>query len=824
MKNIALLLIISLLSITVLQAQKVVPLGGYEFLNKKQKGQPEGLVKMNCDNLLPEDFVAVTAEDSIDITITVDTNGFETGSGYACLNCDDLEYGTLATTSEGFTYTANSDVEQGLDTLELAFCNPAGDNCSAVVTVVVVAQRAPRIFNFPAETLSPQEQINIDVPADELPGGSACRAFVDCEDDYLGNEQLVYFLSDIMLNNNFSYVAARYAGVDQVCFKLCNEYGLCDEYNYEFVIVRPNVNLPFFDDFSNDGNRPRTDLWQNEDVLVNRNYAVAPPSIGVATFDGVGPRGFAYPLAGSGVQTRDFLTSASINMGGASNQVITFYVQLRGLGDRPEINDSLRLEFLKPDGNWTNVWSTRGISPGFGNCLDTAFTAYQVPIGNQFYYDGFQFRFSNLSGETGALDNWNLDYVRIDVQSSNNFNFNDIALVEIPPSILENYTNMPYRQLVAGGEGLLRSTFLGGIENHFNDDKSISQSGYTIVNSGNELLEENFDPLNAVLGNTVAAFDDTPNAQNYQNFVDDLFDFSDDGAPININLNYNLNDDEFTEDTRATVVNSVLSNNTATITTTFADYYAYDDGSAELGLEALPGQTVVQRYEAFTDEVLRGVSIRLPRSNANVSNLSIDLVVFLGELEDGAAPDLSMTVNPIYVESFYSDSLGGYTSYAFPDSLDIPAGAFYVGWRQNGNCNDCVPVGLDRNTNISGTRFFRNSGDWFPLEGCSFGSLMIRPLVGDTQVPITSTDDVASASTTSIYPNPANDRVFIATQEQLELSQINWTLFSLTGNQIAKGIGNRTGIDLSTFTAGTYFLQLVNNTNGTTSYHKLIVQ
>ncbi|PHI20176.1 hypothetical protein CEQ90_09510 [Lewinellaceae bacterium SD302] len=828
MKQIALLLSLSLFTLTSLCAQEIVPLGGYDFLNVKPKGQPAGQAKMNCDNLLPDGFLQVTAEDSLDITINVDTNGFEVGSAYTCLNCDDLEFGELESTDAGFTYTANADVEQGLDTLELAFCNPDGDDCSVVQTVIVVAQRASRTFTFSAETLSPQERIDIEVPLDELPEGVACRFFADCEDGYLGNEQSVYFLRDIMVNNDFAYVAARYGGVDQVCLQVCNDLALCDEYIYEFEVVRPNIDLPFFDDFSNEGNRPRLELWQNQDVLVNRTLAVLPPSIGVATFDGIGPRGFAYPLDGTVTGPRDFLTSAPINMGGESNLAITFYAQLRGLGDRPEINDSLRLEFLRQDGEWQNVWSTRGISTGFGNCVDTAFTFYQVDIGNQFYYDGFQFRFSNLSSQTGAVDTWHLDYVK--VEGANQMGLNDIAFVAPPPSILAEYTALPYRQLLAAGQGILRTSFEASFWNHALPAQTIpiSAADYRIEELGTMevLLEPNGFDIGSLAPGLTAFTNNEPDDGLFNDYLEALEDFDEDGEYV-VATTYDLGGVTFTEETDPGFVESVNANNFTTTTTVFADAYAYDDGSSELALAAQSGgQTIVQRYEAFTDEVLRGVSIRLPRSVNDVSNLTIDLVVFLGDLEDGGSPDLSMTVSPIYAEAFYSDSLEGFTSYAFPDSLDIPQGDFYVGWRQNGTCSGstCVPVGMDRNNNVEGVRFFRNSGDWNPLEGCSLGALMIRPLVGNSQVPVTSTTEFNRDEFVTVYPNPANERVFLTTRNDIELTRLNWTLYSLTGSQLARGTADSQGIDLSNYAAGTYFLRVVDSTNGKISRHKLVVQ
>lgn len=812
-------------------AQQIIPLEANERLFPSPKEFPAtAFLKMDCDNLVPEDVQQVTAGEEISFTISIDTSGFGPGGGYVCLNCDDLAFGTLTPTEGGFTYLANTDVQQGLDTLELAFCNAAGDECSVSEEAIVLVQRAPLSVEFPTEILQPQQTITLVRPPDELPGGGrTCLSFEDCEDDYLGSEQAAYF---VLGTNNFAYRAARYGGVDRVCMVLCNSLGLCDEYFYSFEIVRPSINLPFFDDFSNDDNRPRLELWQNEDVLINRSYAIAPPSIGVATFDGIGPRGEPYQPQGDGFEARDYLTSASINMNGVGDQSLTFYVQPRGLGNRPERGDSLVLEFLQPNGIWRHAWSQRGLSSGEGNCTDRPFIGYEVEIPSGFNYDGFQFRFYNLSDQTGGLDHWHLDYVKIDTREAG-FNTLDVALIEEPPFITTPYSAMPYRQLVAAGEDLVRREFPVGFWNHSvqNPFLPVTNSTYRIneLNSGTPLLIPNtFDGVSAVPEGVPFFYTATTNPGLFANYTDALLDLpNENGASYRIANTYALDAGSFVEATSPGLITSVTANNEVTTITRLGDEYAYDDGSTELALAALAGQTLVQQYEAFTPEVLRGVSIRLPRTSAAAaSNLTIDLVVYLGELESGNEPDYSMTVTPIYPETYYRDSLDGFTSYAFPDSIDIPTGLFYVGWRQNGNCSECTPVGLDRENIIPGTRFFRNasSSNWFEFDGCSTGALMVRPLVGDSPVPITNTTEpTRTPSLVEVFPNPASDFVQLRASAGLNVTQFNVELLDITGRRIL----NRTGIEgfsVTEFPTGTYFLRIIDPANGRSEVKKLMIQ
>ena len=52
--------------------------------------------------------------------------------------------------------------------------------------------------------------------------------------------------------------------------------------------------LPFYDDFSYAGPYPNPSLWLDQYVFVNNTKGVAPPTIGVATFDGLNQFGYPY--------------------------------------------------------------------------------------------------------------------------------------------------------------------------------------------------------------------------------------------------------------------------------------------------------------------------------------------------------------------------------------------------------------------------------------------------------------------------------------------------------------------------------------------------
>ncbi|MEZ4916283.1 MAG: hypothetical protein R2836_04790 [Chitinophagales bacterium] len=65
------------------------------------------------------------------------------------------------------------------------------------------------------------------------------------------------------------------------------------------------------------------------------------------------------------------MTSKPIDLSGLHNDslvYLSFFVQAEGLGDMPNINDSLVLEFKNEyEDQWINVWSTTTVQHPAGN-------------------------------------------------------------------------------------------------------------------------------------------------------------------------------------------------------------------------------------------------------------------------------------------------------------------------------------------------------------------------------------------------------------------------------------------------------------------------
>ncbi|HRH38777.1 MAG TPA: hypothetical protein PK760_10555, partial [Flavobacteriales bacterium] len=95
-------------------------------------------------------------------------------------------------------------------------------------------------------------------------------------------------------------------------------------------------------------------LWQDDDVFVNGTYPLEPPTIGVATFDGLSRTGYPYNYTQwNSYGIADHLTTVPIDLSGhtaADSIYLSFFYQPRGISqdDIVQPGDSLVLEFYSP--------------------------------------------------------------------------------------------------------------------------------------------------------------------------------------------------------------------------------------------------------------------------------------------------------------------------------------------------------------------------------------------------------------------------------------------------------------------------------------------
>jgi len=117
----------------------------------------------------------------------------------------------------------------------------------------------------------------------------------------------------------------------------------------------PPLALPFFDDFSKaNGVYADTSLWENSSsVWVNDGMAIRPPTINVATFDGLNSSGIPYNsnevlLTGytDTLMSRPIdLSESGVSVAERSSVYLSFMYQWQGNVEPPDEEDFLELSF-----------------------------------------------------------------------------------------------------------------------------------------------------------------------------------------------------------------------------------------------------------------------------------------------------------------------------------------------------------------------------------------------------------------------------------------------------------------------------------------------
>jgi hypothetical protein len=128
-------------------------------------------------------------------------------------------------------------------------------------------------------------------------------------------------------------------------------------------------------------------------------------------------------------------------------------------------------------------------------------------------------------------------------------------------------------------------------------------------------------------------------------------------------------------------------------------------------------------------------------------------------------------------------------------------------------------IGFDQNTNSQSKLFYNTNGFW---ANSSFkGSLLLRPIFGDSARAVGIKESSRNDKEFIIYPNPANDIITISNSSKSKVTFIE--LFDMTGKQIAflNPIHNNT-FNITSITEGFYIVKLYSG-NELLKTQKLII-
>ena len=548
--------------------------------------------------------------------------------------------------------------------------------------------------------------------------------------------------------------------------------------------------LLFFDDFSTENIFVSDNLWDFSSAKVTRNYAINPPTVGVATFDGLDEFGLARDFSViNSTAPSDTLLSKPIDLSGLSAAFFMFYFQGKGLGETPEIQDKLVLEFFNGS-FWVEKWSSLGIAM-------QEFEKEVIIIDSaQYLTSDFKFRFRNYATISGNFDHWHIDYLVINelLNVSDTTELNDVSFVYSSPSFLNRYYEMPWTH------------FLNNEANELKDSIDIilrNNSASVNVDFQFNVYENNSQiyhyPVIGVSRNVTILDYDT------------IGNFSFTNPPIDIQSNiFN----SFEPDSASFLVQYIIktSNSDIKINDTlyhnqnFFSHFAYDDKSAEsaYGINT-NGAMLAYEFQLNRPDTLRAIQMYFPQMLDSVSNIPFKLTIWK-DINGQGDVLYQQDVFPVHTEN------GNYHTY-YLDSLFQLVGTFYVGWEQT--TDDLLNVGLDKNNNANEYMHYNVGSGW--LNSSYLGSWMIRPILSMNQI---VSNIPYKNNIFSVYPNPAKDSFFIESSANSNLI----SLYTLNGILIRKFKSNlnRTQIDVDDLERGVYILEISNDSG--VNYQKILLQ
>lgn len=559
-------------------------------------------------------------------------------------------------------------------------------------------------------------------------------------------------------------------------------------------------------------------LWQNDFVLINDGFAFHPPSYGVATFDGLDRFGRAYDISSTNTYgVADVLTSAPIDLSGltlADSVFLSFQYQPQGLGrDAPEPNDSLVLDFYDvSQKKWKTVWGARGSGR-------IPFEKEILLVDSAFLEKGFQFRFKNKGNLSGAYDNWNIDYIYLNKQRSRfDIVFDDVAILSNYPSMLKDYSSIPYWQYAAIAGATLRDTISNFFGNNTTNTKTVYFRYFVSDPSGTYYPQFPF-PSNTSTTTTLPGLGTQRRNYPLKN------------GPLN--FEYPITDMDTAHSFLTTFVAQFSNsggqdffpeNDTLFHEQRFDHYLAYDDGSAEAGYGVNITDTtfgkrgvVAQRFTTFIQDTLTAVSIYFLQQGVDLEGSTFNLCVWSDLNQNGLIYKKPMKD----VVSYFDKN--GFRTYHLDDSVIVEVGDFYIGIEQS--TFRSLNVGYDFSNDRKNSMFYSlDGGVTFstPSGAIQPGTMMLRPYFRINKNQVAVEENELKALDVMVYPNPTSGGLLLRMSEG-NSSLMNYQVYDIQGRLILQNqFIQQHEIDLSDQNNGVYLLRLMDQ-EGQSTTKRIIV-
>ena len=466
------------------------------------------------------------------------------------------------------------------------------------------------------------------------------------------------------------------------------------------------------------------------------------------------------------------------------------------------------------DTTWYHVWSTPGqtLQAFMAENDGQYFKQVMIPIRDLRYFtDHFYVRFYNYASiessnnpqNRGNEDEWNIDLVYLNLgRTVADPSYPMLTFSGQQPSFLNRYQAMPYKQYRANPNAAVRESFTLDIANL---DNTAHEAHYYYTVSqigGSQNYTRHLDPV-TINPYVESGYLNCPTSGESPAcpYVEQLFNMSYAYDTVSYEIKHYVYDSTCTPP----LIDSMVYRQG------FYNYYAYDDGTPEMGYGVIPaGGAFAVRFELSDYDTISGVQLLFNHTLKDANNKYFDIVVWKDENgRPGEEVYRLGNQRPQWEEQIYR-----FHYYPF-DKLTTLAGSFYIGLVQQ--TSTLINIGFDATNDNSQYTMYNSNGSWQPTE--MHGTLMIRPVVGKSYY-IGVNEFESASEAIRIYPNPASNVLNINIPENTEI--VTTCIYDLTGCKVYQNAFTET-ISVNELHDGLYFISLT-TTQGQVITQKIVIR
>ena len=448
------------------------------------------------------------------------------------------------------------------------------------------------------------------------------------------------------------------------------------------------------------------------------------------------------------------------------------------------------------DTTWYHIWSVPGqrLDSFMVHNGGQYFEQVMIPIRDlKYFQDNFYFRFynyasivnSSLPSDRSNEDNWNIDFVYLNInRTMNDVDYPMLTFSGQRPSFFNRYQSIPYRQYRVNPNSSMRENLSLDIANLDGIDHEVSYYYKVQQIGGGQHYTRTLDPV------TIHPYRDAGylNCPEYGEspacpYVGELF-------ALNMwydSVSYQISHYVYDSTANPPLADSMIYR------LGMYNYYAYDDGTPELGFGVRPaGAKFAVRFDLADYDTIQGVQLLFNHTLNDANNQYFDVVVWKDENgKPGEEIYRLKSQRPQWQEQPYR-----FTYYKF-DQTVTSASAFYIGIEQRSDA--LINIGFDATIDNIQYNFVNTNGSW--QQSSKHGSLMIRPVVGASYYIGLQENEEKGLR---LYPNPVSQVLHI--EGDFENGQVS--LYDIVGRKVYQGEYQHE-ISVSDLNDGLYFIHIV---------------